>query len=79
MLDFATALGDGDGPAIRVARQTTGDVRVTREGEVVALQIGNSIVRFKYKDAMRIGTWLQQRAFEAKVLADDKARIETKR
>lgn len=81
--DFATLLGDGNGPtvkpAIHVARQTEGRVSVTREGEIVALQIGNSIVRFAYRDAMRIGTWMQQRAFEAKVLADDKSRIETKR
>jgi hypothetical protein len=86
--DFATLLGDGNGPAvlksdaqpaIHVARQTEGRISVTREGEVVALQIGNSIVRFTYKDAMRIGTWLTQRAFEAKVVADDKSRIETKR
>lgn len=79
MKDFATLLGDGDGPAvkpaIRIARKTTGNISVTREGEVVALKIGNSIVRFTYKDAMRIGQWLMQNAFEAKVLANDKNRI----
>jgi hypothetical protein len=83
MDSFANLLGDGDGPAINpsihVARQTTGNVNVTREGEIVALKIGSSIVRFKYQDAMRIGTWMQQAAFAAKVLADDKVRIETKR
>ena len=76
MSDFATLLGDGDGPAIRMARQTSGSVRVTREGEVVALQIGNSIVRFKHQDAMRIGQWLMNKAYEAKVLADDKSRLQ---
>lgn len=75
MSDFATLLGDGNGPAIHKARQITGNIDVSREGEIVVLKLGNSIVRFKYKDAMRIGQWLMQRAYEAKVLANDKTRI----
>jgi len=80
MSDFATLLGDGDGPAVRsvpaihMARQVTGNIRVAREGELVVMQIGSTTLRLKYKDAMQIGQWLMQRAYEAKVLANDKMR-----
>ncbi len=76
MSDLAEKLGDGQGPAIVSSRPTTGRVSVSREGEVVALTIGNSTIRFKHQDAMRIGQWMMSKAFEAKVLADDKSRLQ---
>lgn len=83
MSDFATLLGDGDGPAvmperapnIHVARQMTGNLDVAREGETVTLKIGNQLIRFPYKVAMILGQRLMQRAYEAKVLASDSKRI----
>jgi hypothetical protein len=67
----------GDAPAIHVARQVCGNVSVTREGTLVVLKIGNSFLRFRHADAMRIGQWLMARSCEAKLLAGDKSRVET--
>lgn len=80
MSNLAALLGDGDGPAVGghgiiVARRTTGDISVGREGEVVTLQIGKSVLRFTYKDAMKIGQWILTKATEAKCLASDTKRI----
>lgn len=66
----------GDGTAIHVARQTTGNVSVGREGVLVTLKIGNATVRFKHQDAMRIGQWLLAKGNEAKLLAGDTARLQ---
>lgn len=78
MSDLATLLGDGDGPAVNktgpgiaVVRQTSGDITVGREGEVVTFQIGNSLLRFKYRDAFQIGQALMIKAQECKMLLSD--------
>lgn len=66
----------GDGAAIHVARQVTGNVSVGREGTLVTLQIGNATIRMKHTDAMRIGQWLLAKGAEAKLLVGDKSRLQ---
>lgn len=75
MNDLANLFGDGDGPAVIASRPTTENVRVSREGEIVVLQIGNSAIRMKYKTAMTIGHWLMVKGTEAKFLASDTKRL----
>lgn len=82
---FEDFLGDGDGPAVKagggvvVARQAEGRVSVSREGELVALTIGHSVVRFKSDDAVRVGQWLMARGVEAKALRGEAGkRVETR-
>ena len=73
--DLANLFGDGDGPAIIPNRPTTENVAVMREGEIVVLQIGNSLIRMKWKTALTIGHWLTVRAAEAKFLAGETKRL----
>jgi len=77
-------LGDGDGPAIGpnksgpsfiVTRQVTGQIRVEREGELVVLRLGTTIVRLKHADAIRVGHWLMSKGIEAKIQAGDRSLI----
>lgn len=72
-------LGDGDGPATAgqlptgphfiMARQVQANVRVSREGELVVLQLGNVVIRLRWQDAIRLGSWLGCKGYEAKVQA----------
>lgn len=73
MNDLAQKLGDG--PAIHVAKQTVQNVRVTREGTLVVLQIGNSALRMPWKTAMTVGQWLLSRGTEAKFLDGETQRL----
>ena len=66
----------GDGAAIHVAKQVNGNVSVGREGVLVTLKIGNSTIRMKHQDAMRIGQWLLAKGNEAKLLDGDKSRLQ---
>lgn len=75
MNDLANKIGDGNGPAVIIARETTENVDVFREGEIVGLRIGNSVIRMKYQTAMKIGQWLMSRGAEAKFLASDTKRL----
>lgn len=76
MNDLAQKLGDHcKGPAIIVAKPISQNVRVSREGVVVAMQIGNSTMRFNWQTAMTIGQWLMSRGVEAKVLEGETQRL----
>jgi hypothetical protein len=79
MKSFASLLGDGPAtgksPNIVVARQTSSNISVGREGELVTLTITGTTVRFKHRDAMMIGQWLMAKAFEAKALVGDAQRV----
>jgi hypothetical protein len=73
--DLANKIGDGNGPRVISAQPTTENVDVFREGEIVGLRIGNSVIRMKYPTAIKIGQWLMSRGVEAKFLASDTKRI----
>lgn len=75
-------LGDGDGPATEgqpestrgpllvMARPVTANWRVSREGELVVLQIGNlPPIRIRWEAAMRFGHAIMAKAVEGKVQA----------
>ena len=66
-------------PAIHSARQVTGNIDIGREGEVVTLKIGTSVLRFRYRDAMKIGQAMMIKAQECKMLTGDTKRIITER
>lgn len=55
------------GPAVIAARPVTAKVGVGREGSLVVLQIGDSAIRMKWRDAMRLAQWLGKRATECKI------------
>jgi hypothetical protein len=76
---FEQLLGDGEGPKIHAVKPVTGNVKVAREGTLVVLQIGNSTIRMRHGDAMRIGQWLMAKGSEAKFLAGDKNRLQVER
>lgn len=80
-------LGDGDGPAtvgqrpetrgpvLVMARQVAANWRVSREGDLVVFQIGNSgPIRVRWADAAKIGHAMLTKAVEAKVQAGDMGR-----
>ena len=73
MNDLAQKLGDA--PAIHVARQTVENVRVTREGTLVVLEIGGGMLRMQWRTAMTIGQWLMARGTEAKFLDGETKRL----
>ena len=49
-------------------------LEVAAEGELVAITIGNSILRLHYEDALRIAQWIRFRAKEAKRWSGDNSR-----
>jgi hypothetical protein len=44
------------------------------EGELVALTIGNAVIRMPYETALQLSQWLRVRGKEAKRLAGDQSR-----
>lgn len=78
-------LGDGDGPAcdgapeaargplLIMTRQVTANWRVSREGELVVIQIGNlPPLRIKAAGAALFGQAIMVKAHEAKMLSGEK-------
>lgn len=49
-------------------------VKVFTEGDIVCLQIGNSIMKMPYENALQISQWLRVRGKEAKRFAGDTSR-----
>lgn len=49
-------------------------IAVTSEGELVAIEIGNSVLKMHYEDALKISQWIRVRAKEAKRLCGDVSR-----
>lgn len=59
---------------VRPSMLTPQQIAVTSEGELVAIQIGNSTLRLHYEDALKISQWIRVRAKEAKRRAGDMSR-----
>lgn len=77
-------LGDGDGPAcagapeenkgplLIMTRQITANWRVSREGNLVVITVGNlPPIRLRWEAAASFGHAISTKAFEAKVQAGD--------
>ena len=47
---------------------------VQAEGELVAIQIGNTTLRMGYEDALKFSQWIRVRAKQAKRFAGDTSR-----
>ena len=58
-------------PVLDFKRQ---DLQVFSEGELVAVQIGNSTLRLHYEDALKVSQWIRMRAKEAKRRCGDVSR-----
>lgn len=77
MTNLANLLGDGDGAGllIRKVRSVTSGVKVSREGEMVLVQIGNADpVRLRWKTAIEEGQVLMREAWRNRNLLDAKFR-----
>lgn len=64
-------LGDGRGPTFIIPHKVEARVSVGREGELVVLRFGTTVIRLHWKDALRVGMWTCAKAHEAKVLAGE--------
>lgn len=49
-------------------------IAVSSEGELVAIEIGNSTLRLHYTDALKLSQWVRVRAKESKRRAGDTSR-----
>ena len=49
-------------------------IRIESEGELVVVNIGNSVFKLHYEDALLLSQWLRVRAKDAKRVAGDNSR-----
>lgn len=63
----------GKSPAIHAKPPilTQQQVEVRSEGEMVAIQVGNSTLRMHYKDAIQLSQWIRVRVKECKRFVGD--------
>lgn len=47
---------------------------VSTDSELVVIQIGSSILKIHYEDALKLSQWIRLRAKEAKRIAGDQSR-----
>ena len=59
---------------VRPSMLTPQQIAVSSEGEMVAVQIGNSTLRLHYEDALKVSQWIRVRAKDAKRRAGDLSR-----
>lgn len=59
---------------VRPSMLTPQQIAVSSEGELVAIQVGNSTLRLHYEDALKVSQWIRVRAKEAKRRAGDVSR-----
>lgn len=60
--------------AVKPGLLTPQHLEVSVEGELVAIQIGNSTMRLHYEDALKISQWIRMRAKQAKQRCGDVSR-----